>query len=116
MKILSTIMFNRLKKNNNVIHTAAMVWNVNMIVMEISHDIQRYNYNIINQNSRYDVYYLKNYCIYIVIMLWLTKLFIYFNWHHANLKVVFNNLSLSIYIVSLLRISFVFYNVIIVIC
>lgn len=32
-----------------------MVWNVNMIVMEISHDIQRYDYNIVNQNSRYDV-------------------------------------------------------------
>jgi len=68
-----------------------------MIVMEISHDIQCYDYNIINQNSHYDVLYKKIfylYCYYYVI----AKLFIYFNWHHANLKIIFNNyLLLSFY-------------------
>lgn len=73
--------------------------------MEISHDIQHYDYNIINQNN-YDTYTISKIIIFIY-------LFIYFNWHHANLNFVFNNLLLSIY--SFLRISFVFNNVIIVI-
>jgi len=73
--------------------------------MEISHDIQHYDYNIINQNS-YNTYTISEIIIFI-------HLFIYLNWHYASVNVVFNNLLLSIY--SFLRISFVFNNVIIVI-